>query len=62
MPDHHFHQVECHDGDVVPSEMGLRQPSCLCCSSVVSDDGGILMRNTRCHLGIDGRLQGRVTL
>lgn len=62
MPDHHFHQVGCRDDDVVPSEMGLRRPSYLYCSSVLDDDSGILTRNTHYHPGISGRLQGRLRL
>jgi|688.fasta_scaffold87641_2 hypothetical protein len=62
MPDHHFHQVGCHGDDDVPNGTYLRQPLFSYCSSVVSDDGGILMRNTRCHLGIGGRWQKQGTL
>ena len=62
MPDHHFHQVGCRDGDDVPNGMYLLQLLFFYRSSVVSDDGGILMRNTRCHLGIGGRWQKQGTL
>ena len=62
MPDRHFHQVGCHDDDDVPNGMYPHQPLFFYWSNGVSDDGGILMRNTRCHLGIDGRWQGQGSL
>ena len=62
MPVHHFHQVGYHDDDDVPNGMYLRQPLFFYCSNVVNDDGGILMRNTRCHLDTDGRWQAQVSL